>query len=189
MYRNILLAYDGSRDGREALEQGAALASLCRANVLLLAVVNRKPVISVEGGSLVFDDTEGFETTLAAGLVCLRASGLQASSSLKFGDPAEQIAAAAREMDADLVVLGHRSQSALARWWNGSVGASVLKHAPCSVLIAVAPLCNSDVRGASRPGRKKERGVVVPFRVASSQSARGMNINRRPHEREPEFRT
>ena len=39
MYRTILLAYDGSRQGREALDQGAELASLCQARVYLLAVV------------------------------------------------------------------------------------------------------------------------------------------------------
>lgn len=39
MYRTILLAYDGSQQGREALDQGAKLASLCKARVHLLAVV------------------------------------------------------------------------------------------------------------------------------------------------------
>lgn len=39
MYRTILLAYDGSRQGREALDQGAELASLCQTRVYLLAVV------------------------------------------------------------------------------------------------------------------------------------------------------
>ena len=43
----------------------------------------------------------------------------------------------AREMNADLIVVGHRDQGTLARWLNGSVGASILHHPPCSVLIAV----------------------------------------------------
>ena len=43
----------------------------------------------------------------------------------------------AREMNADLIVVGHRDQGTLARWLNGSVGASILHHPPCSVLVAV----------------------------------------------------
>ena len=46
-------------------------------------------------------------------------------------------ASTAREMNADLIVVGHRDQGTLARWLNGSVGASILHHPPCSVLIAV----------------------------------------------------
>ena len=34
MYRTILLAYDGSQQGREALDQGAELASLCQGSCL-----------------------------------------------------------------------------------------------------------------------------------------------------------
>ena len=43
-----------------------------------------------------------------------------------------------REIGADLVVVGDREQTALARWWSGSVGQSLLAHAPCSVLVAVS---------------------------------------------------
>jgi hypothetical protein len=47
MYRTILLAYDGSRQGREALDQGARLARLCQARVCLLAVVAHKPGVAL----------------------------------------------------------------------------------------------------------------------------------------------
>lgn len=50
----------------------------------------------------------------------------------RYGNPA-----AAREMNADLIVVGHRDQGTLARWPNGSVGESILHHPPCSVLVAV----------------------------------------------------
>ena len=35
MYRKILLAYDGSTEGRRALREGAALARHCNAEVFL----------------------------------------------------------------------------------------------------------------------------------------------------------
>ena len=39
MFKTILLAYDGSREYRAALRQGAELAQFCGADVYLLAVV------------------------------------------------------------------------------------------------------------------------------------------------------
>jgi hypothetical protein len=43
----------------------------------------------------------------------------------------------AREMNADLIVLGHRDQESRARGLNGSVGESILHHQPCRLLVAV----------------------------------------------------
>ena len=39
MYKKVLLAYDGSVEGRRALREGAKLAQFCGAEVFLLAVV------------------------------------------------------------------------------------------------------------------------------------------------------
>jgi nucleotide-binding universal stress UspA family protein len=39
MYKRILLAYDGSVEGRTALREGALLARQCGAEVFLLAVL------------------------------------------------------------------------------------------------------------------------------------------------------
>jgi nucleotide-binding universal stress UspA family protein len=40
MYKKVLLAYDGSIEGRLALREGAKLAQLCRAEVFLVIVGN-----------------------------------------------------------------------------------------------------------------------------------------------------
>src|SRR5260370_2671172 len=39
LYKKVLLAYDGSIEGRRALREGAKLAQFCGAEVFLLAVV------------------------------------------------------------------------------------------------------------------------------------------------------
>jgi nucleotide-binding universal stress UspA family protein len=74
---------------------------------------------------------------------------------VRYGNPAEQIARSAREMKADLIVVGHRDQSSLARWLNGSVGASILHHPPCSVLVAVKS--------------EQEKNNVTPIRETQAQ--------------------
>lgn len=140
MYRNILLAYDGSRDGREALEQGAKLAVLCGARVSLLTVMSVSGgMLPVEGISFVEDEVRLTTAALEEGRRRLRAWGVVGSVNLRYGNPAEQIASSAREIGADLVVIGHHRQNALWRWLNGSVGAAILNRACCSVLVAMEP--------------------------------------------------
>ena len=142
MYRNILLAYDGSVSGRKALRTGAELAQLCGAHVHLVAVVVPAAGIVLAEAALPADDLmeremEDVRRGLAEGAELLAERGLAAQTHLCSGQPAEEIGRVAREVQADLVVVGHREQSALARWWRGSVGQSLLSYAPCSVLVAV----------------------------------------------------
>jgi nucleotide-binding universal stress UspA family protein len=77
------------------------------------------------------------QSVLDAGVRRLQGAGCTATNDVRYGNPAEQIVRTAREMNADLIVVGHRDQGTLARWLNGSVGAAILHHPPCSVLIAV----------------------------------------------------
>jgi nucleotide-binding universal stress UspA family protein len=139
MYLNILLAYDGSPDGREALAQVKKLTSASGATVRLLAIIDpSENMLVVEGMSFVPDNHRFVtQSVLDAGVRRLRGAGCTATNDVRYGNPAEQIVLAARDMNADLIVVGHRDQGTLARWLNGSVGASILHHPPCSVLIAV----------------------------------------------------
>ena len=50
MYKKVLLAYDGSVEGRRALREGAKLAQLCRSEVFLLAVVEVSSIMTPEAG-------------------------------------------------------------------------------------------------------------------------------------------
>lgn len=139
MYGKILLAYDGSVEGRLALREGAKLAKLCNAEVFLLAVINLSTAIMMAEGAApgaVEHQRDAYQKVLAEGVGRLKAKGFSPTARLEFGDPANQISTVAREIGAGLVVVGHRHQSAFARWWGGSVGASLLEELRCSLLIA-----------------------------------------------------
>lgn len=142
MYRKILLAYDGSQAGRDALKQGAELAVRCQADVHLLAVLatDTGMLLAESAGVAVLPDRmqNEVERALREGAELLREKGLKVETRIGVGRPAEEIGRAAREVGAELIVVGHREQSALARWWSGSTGASLLANAPCSVLVAIA---------------------------------------------------
>jgi nucleotide-binding universal stress UspA family protein len=52
LYKKVLLAYDGSIEGRRALREGARIAQLCSAEVFLLAVAEvSAETVGLEGGS------------------------------------------------------------------------------------------------------------------------------------------
>jgi membrane fusion protein (multidrug efflux system) len=61
--------------------------------------------------------------------------GFQAWGKLAIGEPAREIAAYAEQVKADLVVVGHRRQSAIGRWWSGASGAYLSDHIRCSLLV------------------------------------------------------
>lgn len=139
MYKKVLLAYDASIEGRRALREGAKLAQLCGAEVFLLAVVENAPALAtLEGGVGVSIDEQiaAYKAILAEGVERLRAVGFSPTARLGMGAAAQQIAAVAEEIGANLVVVGHRPSGPLARWWFGSVGSYLTDQLRCSVLIA-----------------------------------------------------
>jgi universal stress protein A len=56
-----------------------------------------------------------------------------------FGDPADEIIAAAARMDADMIVMGSRGMGRLGSAILGSVASAVLRSAPCPVLVVREP--------------------------------------------------
>ena len=146
MYRKVLLAYDGSVEGRIALREGAMLAKLCQAEVVLLAVVNLSAGIMMAEGAgpgAIEHQQEAYGQILAEGVARLRKLGFSPEARLEYGNPAHEIMQTAKKCAADLIVVGHRQQGAFARWWGGSVGASLMDELPCSLLVA-----QSETQGA-----------------------------------------
>jgi nucleotide-binding universal stress UspA family protein len=138
MYERILLAYDGSREGLIALREGALLAKRFGAHVFLLSVLPESPGARLaEGlsGDVVGQQLNSYKALLARGVEVLKQLGLDPVARLVVGEPAPQIGAFAAEIGADLVVLSHRRQNLLQRWWSGSTGAYISDNVSCSVLI------------------------------------------------------
>jgi len=139
LYKKVLLAYDGSIEGRRALREGAKLAQFCGAEVFLLAVVETAAsVAALEGGIMISMDEQvvAYNAILAEGVERLKAMGFSPTARLGMGDAGQVITEVAHEIDANLVVVGHRPQGPLARWLFGSVGTYLVKHLRCSVLVA-----------------------------------------------------
>jgi len=138
LYKKVLLAYDGSVEGRLALREGAKLAQYCGAEVFLLAVVEPSFGATLEGGVMVpiDDQIATYQAILDEGVRRLQAIGFSPTARLGMGAAGQEIAGVAEEIGANLVVVGHRPTGPLARWWFGSVGSYLIKHLRCSVLVA-----------------------------------------------------
>ena len=138
VYQRILLAYDGSIEGRTALREGALLARRYGAQVFVLSVIREAAGTKLGegvGGGGVAQQREEYERVLQEGMARLTALGFRASGKLVIGEPAREIAAYAEQVNADLVVVGHRRQTAVGRWWSGPSGAYLSDHIRCSLLV------------------------------------------------------
>ena len=145
MYKRILLAYDGSDAGQNALLDTQDLAQWSGSELSLIAVMpSAMSFVGLEGG--VYDieleerEKKKYRAVLDEGLRRLSAAGYQATGELVAGEAIDEICKYASKIEADLIVVGHKHlDSWAARWWRGSISASLIEHAPCSVLVVITP--------------------------------------------------
>jgi len=137
--KNILVPTDLSAGAEEALDYACELARQFGATVHLLNVISIPalgvPELGVAMASTVIDsiikDNEEALHALAA-KKCLQASIGQIL--LRTGDARDVINNAAKELHADLIVMGTHGRRGVSRALLGSVTETVVRTAPCPVL-------------------------------------------------------
>jgi nucleotide-binding universal stress UspA family protein len=142
MIEKVLVAYNGTREGRTGLFEFAETVALKEAEIHLLAVVAMPAGAFLSEGfapdALMQEEKKRYEEIAREGVQLLAERGYRATPHLAYGDPTEEIVRMAVELPANLIVVGHkRHRSLAARWWKSSVGISLLEQAPCSILVAV----------------------------------------------------
>ena len=143
MYKRILLAYDGSEPGQKALLDARDIAEWGNPELHLVAVMP-PPAAFIGGEGGIYDpDREKeeelrYKGILEEGLRKLSESGHAVRGQVLVGDAVDEIAHHAKEIGADLIVVGHKHlDSWAARWWRGSLSKSLIENAPCSVLVVI----------------------------------------------------
>ena len=143
MYKQILLAYDGSVSGQRALLDCQDLAQWAQSDLTLVAVMplNMDVMgmgVGVYDPHLMERDMVAMQAVLDAGIAQLAAAGRKAKGEVLVGETVDEITKYARKISADLIVVGHKHlDSWAARWWRGSISKTLIEHAPCSVLVAI----------------------------------------------------
>jgi nucleotide-binding universal stress UspA family protein len=159
MFEKILVAIDLSPVSEIVFEKALSMAKLCQAKLMILHVLS-----SDEQGSAIVEGITGlsyyemveletlksyqkrWQEYVEKGLETLKTysqqgidSGVIAEYSQLSGKPGRQICQAAREWNADLIIMGRRGYSGLSELILGSVSNYALHHADCSVLIVQLP--------------------------------------------------
>ena len=118
----ILYATDGSRGALDAAHLLASLPLATEDQLMVLAVVPE------------YEDAEG-RAALASAREALTHCTANLTLHMRRGDPAEAILRVAEDQAADLIVVGSRGLSTVARFFLGSVAERVARHALCPVLL------------------------------------------------------
>lgn len=137
--RTILLPTDFSEHSQWALRLACALARDHSSELVLLSVVPT-PVI-VYGEGVVPDEPEQHRVEMENRLLRLPVPSFtgQLTRKIKEGDPATEILDTAREVNADLIIMGTHGRTGLARFLMGSVAEVVARKAGCPVLTVKMP--------------------------------------------------
>jgi nucleotide-binding universal stress UspA family protein len=143
MYKRILLAYDGSEPGQKALLDAREMSHWGQPELHLVAVMP-PPAAFIGGEGGIYDperekeEEQRYKAILEDGLRRLSESGHAVRGEVLVGDAVDEIARHAKNIGADLIVVGHKHlDSWAARWWRGSLSKSLIEHAPCSVLVVI----------------------------------------------------
>mgnify|MGYP000002900647 CR=1 FL=1 len=139
MFERILVAFDGSPGSRRALQAAIQLAREYGAELWTISVEEHLPRYAATVSEL-DEEREAanayFANLLAEARHVAEEHGLALHSIVRAGHNAAQtIVTVAREIGADLLVLGHSGHSGVWGTFLGTTTDKVSHHAPCSVLI------------------------------------------------------
>ncbi len=140
MYQRALVPLDGSPVAEAILPFIEQIAGPLDIEILLVRVVplTAADVVTlareVPAGEPILKelDAQGYLEPLVASL---KAKGVRAGARVRIGDPATEIVAAAKEINADLIAMTTRGRSGLGRLLFGSVAEAVLRGSPIPVFL------------------------------------------------------
>jgi nucleotide-binding universal stress UspA family protein len=145
--RRILVGYDGSDGGRRALERAISEAHESRGRITVLSVVDMPLDLDVPRNFGTLDDIsadEGKPLQAPPEVVAhlteagerLAAAGLEPNLTWATGNPGRAILEAAKEIRANLIILGEHHHGLLGKLFGGDVDAEVQREAGCEVILA-----------------------------------------------------
>jgi nucleotide-binding universal stress UspA family protein len=156
--KTILVPTDFSEGSQAALEHATALAHLAQARIVVLHVIEtiaytmKESLHRVDAGAMAKRMTESpqlmdvyalvqraVEPALDQIVQDLQKNRVSASRCVLQGTAYDQIAAQAKEIGADLIVMGTHGRRGVNHMFMGSVAERVVRMAPCPVLTVRAP--------------------------------------------------
>lgn len=139
LYRNIVIATDGSENSQRAISCGVEIAKLSGATVHALYVVDTPSIISetwTAGKEMVHEMIirEG-KKVLSKVKKIIEDSGVEVKEVLLEGYPSEEIINFAENNNMDLIVMGTLGKTGLERFLVGSVAENVVRNSKVPVMV------------------------------------------------------
>ena len=138
MLNKLLVAFDGSDQSYKAFDFALEMSRLCGASpeITVLSVAQPpEPTGIVKVESFVESASKVYEYVFKG----LRDRAAKVNREIKtdiiVGHPAHEIIKYAAEKEIDIIVMGQRGRSNVAKWLLGSVSKRVSTYAPCTVAI------------------------------------------------------
>ena len=138
-YNNILVAVDGSDEGKRAFQKASELAAMHDAELIIAHVVDSRTFATIEQyDRMIVSQAEKYGDELLNGYKEeAHDKGVTAVKTvLEFGSPRVVIPKTlALRFEADLIISGATGLNAVERLLIGSVSEAITRTAPCDVLI------------------------------------------------------
>lgn len=141
----IIVATDLSPQAEVAFVRALALAVHRKAELIIVSAdttvelipTTAEPEMAVPTWTQLRTDVEAEENRLLAALVArAEAAGVTVRTVRSVGDPVDLTVKAARDADAELIVVGSHGRTGIRRFLLGSVAERIVRHAHTSVLVA-----------------------------------------------------
>ncbi|WP_280245310.1 universal stress protein [Nocardia abscessus] len=139
MFQRIVVGYDDSPGARTALTMALDLATVHHSALTVVAVEEYLPHYGPVVGEIEGERSIGEQTCrrwLGAATESAQQRGIAVQAEIRAGQAAKELATAAAEHRADLLVLGRSGHSGIWGRFMGSTAEKAARHAGCSVLVA-----------------------------------------------------
>jgi nucleotide-binding universal stress UspA family protein len=145
MFKNIVIATDGSKHSENAAAKGLEIAKLTQGKVTVLSIADSgRYILPVDVSYNIADDVIGSvkrsvreegEIAVRRVEVMAKEAGVPAESKIVEGNPADDIIKTAEEGRADLIVMGGMGKTGLEKFLLGSVAEKVVRNSKIPVLV------------------------------------------------------
>lgn len=136
-FKKILIPLDGSERAQKALPIALDVAPGGGAQITLVgvSVVFKGHAFEGDMRTMVEPDFKRIQTYLDEQAEWLSSQGYEVNTTIKRGEPADEILKVAEEENSDLILMTSQGRTGFAVWLYGSVAERILRHSRCSVLV------------------------------------------------------
>ncbi|MBI4687544.1 MAG: universal stress protein [Nitrospirae bacterium] len=138
-WKNILVATDGSEYGNRAVNQAMEIAKTFGSALNIAHVINIMPEFQEQAIASIPSMVEAIAEQVKGELEKIKtkagAEGINTETFVREGEPYMAIVGLAKELNADVIVIGSHGRTGISRLLMGSVAERVIGHAECAVLV------------------------------------------------------